>query len=77
MDKNNEDPVFFSHNKPYNPLEHGIHLNLMLDAVENEIENLANLRALVDINFIRTRKYFRVQLIFYTIFCSIPFIAMS
>jgi len=48
----------------------------MINAVGNEIENSAKLRALVDINFRRTRKFFIGYLIMFTILCMIPFVAM-
>ena len=73
MHKNKEESIFFSHNRPYNALEHGRNLNAIIERVGRHIENLASLRAMIDIAFETTKPYFIKKQIYYTLFVTIPF----
>jgi len=76
-DYDQEKQVFFSHDKAYDNLEHGMHLDKMIRKLGSHISNLASLRALIDIEFIQTKTFFKYTQLFYTVLCTTPFIAIQ
>ena len=77
MERNKEHQVYFSHNKPYNNLEHGMHLTRIVEEVGTYIDRLSSLKAMIDINFGRTTTYFTYTIVIYTFFCTIPFVSLT
>ena len=52
--------TFYHRTEGYNDLEHGRHLTLLIEKCGHHITHSASLRALIDINFEKTKVFFKL-----------------